>query len=190
MHDQYMNDSLRNYLLLLKKWNQAYNLTAIRELNDMVILHIFDSLAIQPLIRGSRVLDVGSGAGFPGVPLAIANPNAEFVLVDSNGKKTRFIDEVKRNLNLDNLTIIQTRIENYRPPYPFDTIVSRAFSDISTFMKLTKHCLASDGGIWLAMKGLIPHAELSVIKHIYKIHSYTLPQNKGARCCIIIDCIP
>ena len=151
----------------------------------MMQLHVCDSLAIQQFIHGTRILDVGSGAGLPGIPLAIANPHLEVVLVDSNGKKTRFLSEVKRKLELSNVTIVQTRIEKYLSDANFDTIICRAFSDIKTFLELTHHCL-KPCGIWLAMKGIIPHVELSSIQQAYTIYPYTLPAFQGLRCCIVI----
>ena len=141
---------LLDYLLLLNKWNQAYNLTAIRDLPDMVTRHILDSLAIVPYIHGVRVIDVGTGPGLPGIPLAITQPHLDIVLLDSNGKKTRFLNEVKRRLHLDNVQVIQSRVENYRDVLSFDTVVSRAFSDIGQMIFWTQHLLARDG-IWLAM---------------------------------------
>ncbi len=174
------------YLQLLSKWNRAYNLTAILDMETMVTRHIFDSLAIIPWLKGTRVLDVGSGAGLPGIPLALALPELHVTLLDSNGKKVRFLREIKRQLALDNIEIVQNRVESYRIGNPFDTVVSRAFSDLSQMVQWTAHVLHVDG-IWLAMKGRIPEAELDQLQHSYHVASYQVPGIVGERCCVIID---
>ena len=117
-------DRFLNYLTLLHKWNQAYNLTAVRDMTSMVTRHLLDSLAILPWVHGTFILDVGTGAGLPGIPLAIARPDLHIVLLDSNGKKTRFLQEAKRSLALNNIEIVQTRVENYHADHKFDTITS------------------------------------------------------------------
>lgn len=176
---------LLDYLLLLNKWNQAYNLTAIRGLPDMVTRHILDSLAIAPYIQGKRLIDVGTGPGLPGIPLAIMQPQLNIVLLDSNGKKTRFLNEVKRRLDLKNVTVVQSRVENYHADSSFDTVVSRAFSEISQMIAWTEHLIAQDG-IWLAMKGQHPAAELAGLTHPYEVRSYKVPGIDEQRCAIII----
>lgn len=179
-------ERLMNYLALLQKWNQAYNLTAIRELQDMVTHHILDSLAIIPWINGTRLLDVGTGAGLPGIPLAIARPDLHVTLLDSNGKKMRFLREVKRSLKLDNIEIVQSRVEVYHPPSGFDTVTSRAFSAMDTFIGYTHH-LISQQGVWLAMKGRYPETELDTIQQRYRVETYSVPGLVGERCCVIVD---
>ena len=179
-------DKLLHYLQLLEKWNHAYNLTAIRNIESMATRHIIDSLAILPWVKGLHVLDVGTGAGLPGVPLALAQPDLQVVLLDSNGKKIRFLQAVKRELLLDNVEIIQTRVENYRPSHGFDTVISRAFSDVEQMIHWTQHLIAVEG-IWLAMKGREPEVELVGLHHPYRIESYTVPQLEGERCCVIIE---
>lgn len=181
-----IKERLLTYLTLLEKWNKAYNLTAIRDSDDMVCRHLLDSLAIQPWIRGGRLLDVGSGAGLPGIPLAIANPNLSLVLLDSNGKKVRFLQEVKRVLKLDNVEVIQSRVENYHPPFDFDTVTSRAFSELAQMLKWTQHLIGKDS-IWLAMKGRYPETELASINLPYQVNTYTVPGLDGERCCVIIQ---
>lgn len=174
------------YLLLLHKWNRAYNLTALKNVDSMVSRHLFDSLSILPWIKGSHILDAGSGAGLPGIPLALSLPNSHFVLVDSNGKKTRFMQTAKRALQLDNVDILQTRLEGFEPPIKFDTIVSRAFSDLSKMIRLTQHLLAPNGQ-WLAMKGRYPKDELEKIDKPYEVKHYTVfGMEDEERCCIII----
>ncbi len=179
-------DLLLQYLTLLHKWNQAYNLTAIRDMESMVSRHIIDSLAVLPWLKGSRLLDVGSGAGLPGIPLAIARPELQVVLLDSNGKKIRFLQEVKRILALDNVEVVQTRAETYRPSQGFDTVISRAFSDLSQMIAWTRHLIEPDG-IWLAMKGRRPDAELEPLSFSYRVETYEVPDIEGERCCVIVD---
>lgn len=177
---------LMDYLQLLQKWNKAYNLTAIRDPQEMLKKHILDSLAILTWVKGPRVIDVGSGAGLPGIPIAIARPEFHCVLLDSNGKKTRFLNEVKRQLRLTNLEVVQFRVENYRPEQGFDTVVSRAFSSIEQMLNWTQH-LNADEGISLAMKGRHPEEELIAIKTAYHVKNYNVPGIEGERCCVIIN---
>lgn len=181
-----LHDDLTQYVVLLHKWNRAYNLTAIRDLESMVHKHLFDSLAILPWLCGARVIDVGTGAGLPGIPLALAQPDIQFVLLDSNGKKTRFLHEVKRQLHLDNVDIVQIRVENYRPSLGFDTVVSRAFSALEQMIFWTQH-LINTQGIWLAMKGRCPTEELATLKNTYQVKEYTVQGIDGERCCVLID---
>ena len=151
----------------------------------MVTKHVLDSLAIAPYLHGNRILDVGSGAGLPGIVLAITNPSLHFVLMDSNGKKTRFLNEVKRSLDLSQDNVVQTRVENYRETVSFDTVVSRAFSDIGQMIFWTQHLLARDG-IWLAMKGQYPATELLDMSFPYEVKTYEVPGLDEQRCAVII----
>ena len=173
------------YLSLLAKWNDVYNLTAVRDIDSMISRHLLDSLAILPWVHGSRILDVGTGAGLPGIPLALARPELKVVLLDSNGKKVRFLQEVKRSLKLDNIEIVQERVESYHPPQGFDTVTTRAFSNLQQMMGWTQHLLVPSG-IWLAMKGRRPEDELEVIPENYRIENYSVPGVEGVRCCVII----
>lgn len=152
-----------DYLALLQKWNKVYNLTAVRDPLEMVTLHLLDSLSVLPYIQAKNLLDVGSGAGFPGIVLAICLPNLQVTTIDTVQKKAIFMRQVKGELGLDNLTVMHDRVENFKLDEKFDVIISRAFSEIGLFMKLTKHLLADDGK-WLAMKGTIPHDELAGIQ--------------------------
>lgn len=179
-------DPLVSYLALLDKWNKAYNLTAVRDPDQMVIRHLLDSLAINPWVSGQSLLDVGTGAGLPGIPLAIINPTLQVVLLDSNGKKTRFLEEVRRKLNLKNVEVIQSRVENYQPAFDFDTVTSRAFSELAQMLKWTSHLIGKTG-IWLAMKGRYPETELTSIHYPYQIKPYTVPGLDEERCCVIIQ---
>jgi 16S rRNA (guanine527-N7)-methyltransferase len=151
------------YLDLLQRWNQVFNLTAIRDAYDMVSLHILDSLSISPYLHGSRIIDVGTGAGLPGIPLALTDPDKNFVLLDSNNKKTRFLMQVKAELGIENIEVVQARCEDYpngdiQNP-GFDCIVSRAFSSIAVMLTGTQHLLA-ENGLFVAMKGVYPEQEI------------------------------
>lgn len=154
---------LLTYLDLLVKWNKTYNLTAVREPVQMVSRHLLDSLSIFPHIHGKNILDVGSGAGLPGIPLAIMSPETHFTLLDSNGKKTRFMMHVVRTLGLSNVTVEQRRVESWTPESLFDVITSRAFSSLDEMVKITEHLLANQGQ-WLAMKGLYPEDEVVALQ--------------------------
>jgi 16S rRNA (guanine527-N7)-methyltransferase len=155
-------DSLTHYLAQLTKWNTAYNLTAVREPREMVVRHILDSLAAAPFLRGSRIIDVGTGAGLPGIPLALLYPDRQFTLLDSNGKKIRFVQHVTRELGLTNVLPVQARAEAYEPNHSFDTVISRAFTALADFVANSGH-LVGAGGCLLAMKGKIPDAELAAL---------------------------
>ncbi|QGZ32590.1 16S rRNA (guanine(527)-N(7))-methyltransferase RsmG [Stutzerimonas stutzeri] len=152
------------YLALLIKWNKAYNLTAVRDPAEMVSRHLLDSLSVAPHVAqgGSRWLDVGSGGGMPGIPLAILFPEHSFTLLDSNGKKTRFLTQVKLELKLANLEVVHSRVEQFRPARPFAGITSRAFSALSDFADWTRH-LGDLDTRWLAMKGVQPDDELQAL---------------------------
>lgn len=153
--------ALVEYLDLLQKWNKPFNLTAVRSKREMVIKHLLDSLSVMPhleLVR--RVCDVGTGAGLPGIPLAIYLPDTHFVLLDSNGKKTRFLQQVVNQLDLKNVEVVQDRVEKYQPQERFDVVISRAFADLNRMCRVTDHLL-SDDGRWLAMKSQTAESEIS-----------------------------
>jgi 16S rRNA (guanine527-N7)-methyltransferase len=154
---------LLDYLALLMKWNKAYNLTAIRDPDQMVSRQLLDSLSILPLVYGNRILDVGTGAGLPGIPLAICMPHAAFTLLDSNGKKTRFVQQCKMELGLDNLEVMQTRVELFESEQGFETITTRAFAALPKIVELT-HRLMAESGTLLAMKGSVPADETAVLQ--------------------------
>ncbi|MFB9886065.1 16S rRNA (guanine(527)-N(7))-methyltransferase RsmG [Balneatrix alpica] len=153
---------LLDYLDLLIKWNQAYNLTAVRDPREMVSRHLLDSLSVHPYLQGQRLIDVGTGAGLPGIPLAILNPDKAFSLLDSNGKRTRFLTQVKMTLGLQNVEVLNTRVESWQPPQPFDTVLSRAFASMQDMVKVTSHLL-KPGGLFMAMKGLYPEQEIAAL---------------------------
>ena len=185
-HPDAVADQLDQYLQLLNQWNQAYNLTAVRDIHEMVGRHVFDSLAVLPWIKGNFILDVGTGAGLPGIPLAIACPDRQFVLLDSNGKKTRFLQAVQHALKLENIEVVQARVETYSSVRPFDTIVSRAFAQIQTMIDATQHLLASDG-VWVAMKGPNVMPELSALTSPHRIEHYSVLGMTEERCCVVIN---
>jgi 16S rRNA (guanine527-N7)-methyltransferase len=145
------------YLAELEKWNAAYNLTAIRDPLEMVTRHLLDSLVMVPHVRGP-LLDVGSGAGLPGIPLAIARPELAVTVLDSNGKKARFLRHAVRALKLGNVAVVEARVEDHQPQAPYAAITSRAFASLKDFFSLTGHLLAPDGQ-WLAMKGKLDDSE-------------------------------
>lgn len=132
--DDVTSKKLIEYVLLLHKWNQIYNLTSVRDPLQMLSKHILDSLAISPYLQGPRILDVGSGAGLPGLPLALTHPQYRFALLDSNGKKTRFLTHVMQTLMVNNVEIISSRVEKYSPENCFNCIISRAFSQLNEFL--------------------------------------------------------
>ncbi len=154
------------YVQLLAKWNHTYNLTAVHEPAEMVTRHLLDSLAIVPHVRGPRVVDVGTGPGLPGIPLAIACPDVSFTLLDANGKMLRFVTQAVGELGLKNVEVVQTRVENYRPERKFDTLTSRAFASIADMLEHTRHLPAPHGRI-LAMKGRLSDEERATIPADY-----------------------
>ncbi len=176
--DAKRQQQILDYLALLIKWNRVYNLTAIRDIEQMIPKHVLDSLAVLPYICGTRILDVGTGAGLPGLLLAIARPDWQCVLVDSNAKKIRFIKQVIIELKLDNVEAVSSRIENFNDQKLFDTIISRAYTDIQSFYMQTER-LCSNGGCLLAMKGNKP--EIAEIKASIKIISLEIPYLQAAR---------
>lgn len=179
---------LLDYLSLLKKWNQAYNLTAITDLNQMLPLHLFDSVAINPFLHGTRHIDVGTGAGLPGIPLAILNPDQHFSLLDSNGKKTRFLLQAKLALGLNNLDIINLRAEQYHASPGFDSVISRAFASLNDMITWTQHLL-NEQGRFIAMKGIYPEAELKNLPkliQIEKIQSLKIPELEADRHVVVL----
>jgi 16S rRNA (guanine527-N7)-methyltransferase len=163
---------LAEYIDLLVKWNKAYNLTAIRDPEEMVVKHLLDSLAIVPHINQSPLLDVGTGPGLPGIPLAITRPDLDITLLDSNGKKTRFLTQAKVSLGLDNVTVIHGRVEqaisSQKTDKRFQIVTSRAFASLSDMVTLARDTLAQDGR-FVAMKGVIPDDEISDLPEWAKV---------------------
>ena len=180
--------ALLAYVELLVRWNQAYNLTAVRDPAEMVSRHLLDSLAILPFVSGPDLADVGTGAGLPGIPLAVARPDLKFTLVDSNGKKTRFVTQAMAELKLANVTVVQARTEAWQPAAPFAQVVSRAFASLGDFARLAGG-LAIPGGTLLAMKGADPKDEMGALPagfRVVKVHPLKVPGLGAERCLVEI----
>jgi 16S rRNA (guanine527-N7)-methyltransferase len=151
---------LLDYLALLQKWNRTYNLTAVREASRMVSHHLLDSLAVVPHVKTDTLLDVGSGAGLPGIPLALALPGCRVTLLEANHKKAAFLQQAKAELKLDNVEVARERVETWQPDRLFGTVISRAFSDLAEFVRQAGRHVTPDG-LLAAMKGIYPHEELA-----------------------------
>ena len=160
--------SLAAYVGLLERWNRVYNLSAVRSPQEMVIRHILDSLSILPWVTGPKVLDVGSGAGLPGIPLAVMRPDWEFYLLDANGKRTRFIQQASADLELNNVKVLRCRIEDYQSAQGFDSILSRAFASLSAMLSVAGRLCAPSGRL-LAMKGALSEQELAELPSGYRL---------------------
>jgi 16S rRNA (guanine527-N7)-methyltransferase len=165
------------HLDLLDEWNSRFNLTAIRDRPSQLTKHLLDSLTVQPYLRGERIADVGSGAGFPGIPLAIVEPHRHFSLIESTGKKCRFLEHVRDALGLKNVEVVQSRAESYKPEVRFDTVIARAVGPIADLVKVAGP-LVVGGGRLLAMKGRYPEDELAARMSGWKVaavHPLTVP---------------
>jgi len=179
--------SLVDFIALLTKWNAAYNLTAIRVPTEMVNKHLLDSLSVLPFLQGKRIVDVACGAGLPGIPLALACPDRNFVLLDSQAKKTRFVTHAIAILGLRNVEVVQSRAEDYRPIELFATVISRAFASLLDFMQLAGH-LGEPHASFLAMKGQPPAGELQALPPGFhaRVHPLMVPGLKAHRCVVEI----
>ena len=154
----------------LERWGARVNLTAIREISDMISGHLLDSLAVRPFLHGSNIIDIGTGAGFPGLPLAIAEPDRTFTLLDSNGKKINFVQHIVTRLGLENVTPVKARSENYVCNEPFDTVIARALASIPKIIELGGHLLG-EKGVLLALKGKYPAEELEQLPDLWRWES-------------------
>lgn len=182
-------DSLIAFIHLIEKWNRSYNLTAVNKLDEMVSLHLLDSLSVIPFIEGESFIDVGTGAGLPGVPLAITFPQCQFTLLDTNGKRTRFLLQAKAELGLDNIQVLKTRAESYQPEKKFDGVFSRAFTSLSDMLQHTQQLCAENGSFY-AMKGLYPEKELRELPKGFKVkgsHRLSVPGVEGERHLVVIQ---
>lgn len=150
---------LLEHLDLMDEWGQRMNLTAIRDREQQVVKHVLDSLSVRPYLRGARVADVGSGAGFPGLPLALVEPGRHFTLIESTGKKCRFLECVRDTLGLENVEVVQSRAESFRPEERYDTVIARAVGPLADLVRYAGPLLAGEGRL-LAMKGRYPEDEL------------------------------
>jgi len=173
---------------LLHKWNKAYNLTSVRNPSDMLVKHIMDSVVVSPHLEGKRFIDVGTGPGLPGLPLAILNPDKEFFLLDSLGKRIRFIKQAIHELGLKNVTPIQSRVEEFEDNQGFDGVISRAFASLDDMLQWCHH-LPNSQGKFYALKGAIPDAEIANLKPTLAldvIHSLVVPELDGERHLVVI----
>lgn len=150
---------LVQYVVALNKWNKAYNLTSVRDPMEMMVKHIVDSLVVAPHLQGQHFIDVGTGPGLPGIPLAIALPDREFILLDSLGKRTRFLTQMKLELGLKNIHPVQSRVEDFSPPHKLDGVLSRAFASLQDMVSWCGHLL-DNTGYFYALKGLVPDEEI------------------------------
>lgn len=182
-------EALLGLLTELAEWNARFNLTAIRDPREMVPKHLLDSLSIQPWLHGRRVADVGTGAGFPGLPLAIANPGKHFTLIESVGKKARFVEHAAGTLGLGNVEVANVRAEALKPGRPFDTVVCRAVGKVGEFVRVAGH-LCARGGRMLAMKGQFPESELGSLPRGWKlagVHRVKVPGLDAERHVVVLE---
>jgi 16S rRNA (guanine527-N7)-methyltransferase len=170
----------------LREWNQRFNLTGITDPVDMVRKHLLDSLSVQPYLRGRRIADVGTGAGFPGLPLAVINPGREFALIEATGKKARFVRHAADAMELKNVEVIPARSEDWRGPAPYDCVLTRALGKLEEFVRVAGHLCAPKGRL-LAMKGHHPDAEIAALPSgwkAYAVHDIRIPGLAAERCIV------
>ncbi|MBA3088919.1 16S rRNA (guanine(527)-N(7))-methyltransferase RsmG [Salmonella enterica] len=176
------------YVDMLHKWNKAYNLTSVRDPAEMVVRHILDSIVVAPYLQGQRFIDVGTGPGLPGIPLAIVLPDAHFTLLDSLGKRVRFLRQVQHELRLENITPVQSRVEAYPSEPPFDCVISRAFASLNDMVSWCHH-LPGEKGRFYALKGQLPEDEIASLPDEFSVESVEklcVPQLEGERHLVII----
>ncbi|GGW96479.1 16S rRNA (guanine(527)-N(7))-methyltransferase RsmG [Alteromonas halophila] len=188
LHDE-QRSALVGYVLLMDKWNKAYNLTSVRDPQQMMVRHVLDSLSVAPHLRASQVIDVGTGPGLPGIPLAIMQPGTHFTLLDSLGKRVRFLKQCAYELQLENVTPIQSRVEAHTPDTPYDVVLSRAFASLKDMLHWCAHLVDSKGQ-FLALKGQFPQSELDEVSnhfHIDDIINVDVPDQDGDRHLVFIS---
>ncbi|WP_317179687.1 16S rRNA (guanine(527)-N(7))-methyltransferase RsmG [Lelliottia amnigena] len=184
----YQKNQLVAYVDMLNKWNKAYNLTSVRDPNEMLIRHILDSIVVAPHLRGERFIDVGTGPGLPGIPLSIVRPECHFTLLDSLGKRVRFLRQVQHELKLENIEPVQSRVEAFPSEPPFDGVISRAFASLNDMVSWCKHLPAQNGRFY-ALKGLVPDDEIAQLPAGYSVESIAklqVPQLDGERHLVVI----
>ncbi|EFT8763693.1 16S rRNA (guanine(527)-N(7))-methyltransferase RsmG [Salmonella enterica subsp. enterica serovar Derby] len=176
------------YVDMLHKWNKAYNLTSVRDPNEMLVRHILDSIVVAPYLQEQRFIDVGTGPGLPGIPLAIVLPDAHFTLLDSLGKRVRFLRQVQHELKLENITPVQSRVEAYPSEPAFDGVISRAFASLNDMVSWCHH-LPGEKGRFYALKGQLPGDEIASLPDNFSVESVEklrVPQLEGERHLVII----
>ncbi|WP_026111598.1 16S rRNA (guanine(527)-N(7))-methyltransferase RsmG [Winslowiella toletana] len=180
---------LVGYVEMLHKWNKAYNLTSVRDPQQMLVRHILDSIVVEPHLQGSRFIDVGTGPGLPGIPLAIVRPEAHFTLLDSLGKRVRFLRQVQHELKLENITPVQSRVEDFPSEPPFDGVISRAFASLNDMLSWCHHLPAKHGAFY-ALKGVLPEDEIATLPAGFSVSKsvrLVVPQLEGERHLVIIQ---
>ncbi|EEX95205.1 16S rRNA methyltransferase GidB [Vibrio orientalis CIP 102891 = ATCC 33934] len=186
----HQREQLVGYVEMLNKWNKAYNLTSVRDPQEMLVKHIMDSIIVSTHLQGERFIDVGTGPGLPGIPLAIMNPTKQFCLLDSLGKRIRFIKQVLHELKIDNVNPIQSRVEEYQPEDKFDGVLSRAFASITDMVEWCHHLPKTDTGNFLALKGQLPQDEIDQLPEwcsVTDIKALNVPQLEGERHLVILS---
>ncbi|MEJ2766794.1 16S rRNA (guanine(527)-N(7))-methyltransferase RsmG [Photobacterium sp. MCCC 1A19761] len=181
-------DQLVGYVALLHKWNKAYNLTSVRDPHEMLVKHIMDSIVVSPHLVGERFIDVGTGPGLPGIPLAIMNPDKDFTLLDSLGKRIRFIRQVLHELEIANVTPVQSRVEEFQPEQGFDAVLSRAFASMSDMVSWCHHLPAAHG-CFIALKGQFNQQEVTDLPEwcsVTEVKSLQVPELEGERHLVIL----
>ncbi|WP_286932653.1 16S rRNA (guanine(527)-N(7))-methyltransferase RsmG [Leclercia sp. UBA5958] len=184
----HQKNQLVAYVDMLNKWNKAYNLTSVRDPNEMLVRHILDSIVVAPHLEGARFIDVGTGPGLPGIPLSIVRPECQFTLLDSLGKRVRFLKQVQHELKLENITLVQSRVEEFPAEPPFDGVISRAFASLNDMVSWCHH-LPGEQGRFYALKGVMPEEEIALLPSKYAVEKSVklkVPQLTGERHLVII----
>ncbi|TQO85501.1 16S rRNA (guanine(527)-N(7))-methyltransferase RsmG [Vibrio cholerae] len=190
MVTEQQREQLVGYVQLLDKWNKAYNLTSVRDPMEMLVKHILDSLVVSPHLVGERFIDVGTGPGLPGIPLAIMHPDKEFVLLDSLGKRIRFLKQVIHDLKINNVLPVQSRVEEFDPESGFDGVLSRAFASMTDMVNWCQHLPKPNGGVFLALKGVRPDDEITLLPEwcsVTDIKALQVPELEGERHLVILS---
>jgi len=184
----HQKNQLVGYVDMLHKWNKAYNLTSVRDPNEMLVRHILDSIVVAPHLQGERFIDVGTGPGLPGIPLSIVRPECQFTLLDSLGKRVRFLRQVQHELHLTNVTPVQSRVEDFPAEPPFDGVISRAFASLNDMVNWCQHLPGTQGKFY-ALKGLIPNDEIDTLPAQFSVESIVkldVPHLEGDRHLVVI----